>query len=245
MSERKYELLFLDFDGVIVDSTKECAALTWYAGKRVNNQSLDSLLSVVPDWFDRRFRYLRPYMRTLDDFLVSRLSNPDIRVENQDEFLDLRREIDPSVVEEFMKDANELRAHWRLHDYDAWLGSHAIFEGIHGLLERYSGCVYVVTAKDAESSQAILKHFDLDRHISGIIGEAHDKALAVSAICLGRGIDPGTTLFIDDNIVNCVKVSSTGATVNWAAWGWTSLAHFEVASIANLAKLEMADMINI
>jgi len=105
--------------------------------------------------------------------------------------------------------------------------------------------VSVVTAKDAESSQAILKHFDLDRHISGIIGEAHDKALAVSAICLGRGIDPGTTLFIDDNIVNCVKVSSTGATVNWAAWGWTSLAHFEVASIANLAKLEMADMINI
>lgn len=68
MPDSKYELLFLDFDGVIVDSTKECAALTWYAGKDVTNQTLSSLLSVVPDWFDQRFRYLRPYMRTLDDF---------------------------------------------------------------------------------------------------------------------------------------------------------------------------------
>ena len=67
----------------------------------------------------------------------------------------------------------------------------------------------------------------------------------MNSICLGRYVDPRATLFIDDNIVNCVRVSGTGATVNWAAWGWTSLAHFEAAGSANLAKLEMADMMYI
>ena len=245
MPDSKYELLFLDFDGVIVDSTKECAALTWYAGKDVTNQTLSSLLSVVPDWFDQRFRYLRPYMRTLDDFLVSRLISSDIRVESQDEFLELRSGIDASAIEDFVQDANALRSYWRSHDYRTWLGSHVIFDGIHDLLERYSKRVYMVTAKDTESSQDILDHFGLEQHISGIIGEAHDKALAVNSICLGRYVDPRATLFIDDNIVNCVRVSGTGATVNWAAWGWTSLAHFEAAGSANLAKLEMADMMYI
>jgi len=239
------QLLLLDFDGVIADSVDECRAVTWYAGEQVDDQPLPDLLAQVPGWFTTRFDTLRPYSRTLDDFFVAKPGPRDVPITTQAMFDALKAQIASAAINEFATAATALRLRWRREQRPHWLAAHTIFDGVRELLERRSGAVFVITAKDAESSMEILTHFGLGGHIAGIIGEVSDKALAARCICLGRGVTPEQALFVDDNLTNVARVHAAGVPARWATWGWTTPEHASRAAGLQLAPITLDQLVDV
>jgi phosphoglycolate phosphatase-like HAD superfamily hydrolase len=235
-------LLLLDFDGVIADSVEECLALTWYTDRAAESGTqLTQQFRAVPETFRTRFHQLRPYARTLDDFYVAKIVAAQ-SVRNQSEFDSLKAEIPQQDRKAFAASATALRERWRSDQREQWLAAHTIFDGIAATLERYSGDVFVITAKDADSSVEILEHFGLDRHLAGVVGDVSDKALAAQCLCLGRGVEPADSLFIDDNLINVDRVQSVGVSSRWARWGWTTAEHETSAAARGLEPIDLSDL---
>lgn len=236
-------LLLLDFDGVIADSVTECMAVTWYAGVGpTSDEALAEQFAAIPSTFVERFHALRPYGRTLDDFLVAKRAPADAVVSSQSDFDVLKNAIPSDEQVAFTQIATALRAHWRNTQRAQWLDTHTVFDGIAETLERYAGDVFVITAKDAESSVEILEHFSLAKFVAAVVGEVSDKALAARCLCLGRGVDPGAALFVDDNLTNVSQVQAAGVPSRWATWGWTAPHHRERARELNVVPLSLADL---
>ncbi|MFF3227147.1 HAD family hydrolase [Nocardia suismassiliense] len=234
-------LLLLDFDGVIADSVDECAAVTWFADQEPSQLSLRQQFEAVPPTFVDRFHQLRPFSRTLDDFFVAKAA-PDEPVTSQAEFDRLKTGISDAERTDFVAAATAVRHRWRATRRGEWLGAHTVFDGVASTLRRYSGNVYVITAKDAESSIEILEYFGLDKHVAGVIGEVSDKALAARCLCLGRGVSTEQALFIDDNLTNVARVQSAGVPSRWARWGWTTAEHESAAVAQGLVAMELSEL---
>jgi phosphoglycolate phosphatase-like HAD superfamily hydrolase len=235
-------LLLLDFDGVIADSVEECLALTWFADRQPDSSTpLAQQFAAVPEAFRNRFHQLRPYARTLDDFYVAKAC-AEQPVQGQADFDALKASIPQHDREVFTTSATALRQTWRSGQRHQWLAAHTIFDGVAETLQRYSDDVYVITAKDADSSIEILEHFGLDKHVAGVIGDVGDKALAALCLCLGRGVAPTESLFIDDNLTNVARVRSAGVPSRWARWGWTTAEHETSAAAQGLESIELSEL---
>lgn len=240
------ELLLLDFDGVIADSVTECMALTWYAGGQPpSEEPLEHQFAAIPAAFVERFHALRPYGRTLEDFLVARRAPVDAAVRGQGDFDALKAAVPDDERHVFAEVATALRMHWRTTQRRQWLDAHTIFEGVTDTLRRFAGDVFVVTAKDALSSEEILEHFGLVEFVAGVMGDVSDKALASRGLCMGRGVDPAAALFIDDNLTNVSQVQAAGIPSRWATWGWTTPEHRQRAVQLTLTPIELPELAGI
>ncbi|WP_066903938.1 HAD family hydrolase [Millisia brevis] len=244
-SNNVVQLLLLDFDGVIADSVEECTALSYWAGPEQPPVDIRTAFAEIPEDFRSRFAELRPFSRTLDDFAVTQLARKTEPVTTQATFDRLKAAIDSDDIERFAASARRLRDHWRETNRREWLDTHTVFPGIPELLARYSGRVFVITAKDATSSLEILRHFDLSRHVAGVMGDVSDKGLAARCLAIGGGLPLDAALFVDDNITNVARVSAAGVPSRWATWGWVSPEHAGRAAELELFSLDLRELAHI
>ncbi|MFD3594486.1 HAD family hydrolase [Nocardia sp. NPDC058640] len=240
--DRGSRLLLLDFDGVIADSVEECLAVTWFADRPSESDvPLAQQFSAVPEVFRARFHQLRPFARTLDDFFVAK-ADSDYPVRRQSDFDALKATQPETDRQAFTTAATALRHRWRTGQRQQWLDTHTIFDGVAEVLQRYSGDVFVITAKDAESSIEILEHFGLDKHVAGVVGDVSDKGMAARCLSLGRGVAFAEAVFIDDNLTNVARVRSAGIPSRWARWGWTSPEHDAVAAAQEIDSIDLHEL---
>ena len=206
--------LILDLDGVIVDALAECALVTWLGaypaqpGRPISAQP-------PPPGFTRHFAAVRAYARTLGHFLVTHRSEPG-GIAGRADFDRAFAAIPEADVAAFVAAATAVRERCRTEEPGWWLGRHTLYPGLAALIRRHAGTVAVITAKDAGSAWAILRHHGLADAVTEVVGDCGRKDLAVAALCP----DPAAVTFIDDSLANVAQVAATGADARWATWGY-------------------------
>ena len=69
--EKRKEIIAFDVDGVIFDSTEECLVIAWNAHQElIGKDEKISHPSEAKEDYDLKFRSIRNYVRSMDEYLV-------------------------------------------------------------------------------------------------------------------------------------------------------------------------------
>ncbi|WP_026928480.1 HAD family hydrolase [Glycomyces tenuis] len=235
-------MLVLDFDGVIADAFDECAAVAWL-GMRPNERdgAAEDHLGRAPASFAERFRAVRPYCRTLDHFIVAHVPG-STEIADQADFDRRFAEAGEARAAAFAERATAAREAIRRRDPAAWAAMHTLYPGIAELIRGAGAPVAIVTAKDEPSVRAILVAHGLEEGVRAVLGECHDKARELERLCAEAGLDAASSVFIDDNLDNVLRVRSTGARTFWARWGYSTPEQHARAEALGVDALDLADL---
>ena len=231
--------LVVDFDGVVCDAFEECALVTWLGLHGVDpDLRISSYLRALPTTFLDQFAHVRNFARTLDEFVVAHVLG-DERPRTLVRFREIFDELPGEFVRTFLAKANHARQRCRREEPKFWLNLHALYPGIDELLSRHAGEVYVITAKDAPSVWAILRDHRLEHTVKAVYGEASRKDDVMRQLCREHDRELEDATFIDDNLLNVSRVSTTGARAQWAFWGYHTPEDVEQARAANVQALTL------
>jgi CMP-N-acetylneuraminic acid synthetase/phosphoglycolate phosphatase-like HAD superfamily hydrolase len=183
-------IIFLDFDGVIVDSAKEAYAMALLSTGRIKTLSELDLESDHAKRFLNQRCHIGPAWNYY--YLLKAID------ENKDE---LFSELLPNGAG---KEAKKFQEHFfatrqviRNHFWDEWLALNELYEGSRAFIDliNQNNNIVIVTTKDAPSVKALLGKYGTDREVTIYDAKAYEDFGCKS-------------LFIDDYIKsNCIKKS--------------------------------------
>lgn len=240
---RSKNILALDFDGLLVDGLKECVLVTWngYCGESVDSFS-DEGLARVPAAFIGKFKQHRSFAKHLGHFLMP--FQEDIgTLETQSAFDAAYAALDWGQVERFIMQVTDYRAQARKFFRARWLAYHEFYPGLEQMLRSASMPVCIVTAKDHDSVQEILRHAGIRIPDERIYGECREKLTALQAIAESFGVQPQDICFFDDNVLNARDALQAGFRSHWANWGYHAPEHFAIAQSAGLPVVQLEDLV--
>ena len=132
-------VLVLDFDGVICDSWRECALVTWAGHHRWPAPEFGpSAFDALPAGFVARFLALRGFARHLGHFAVA-LQDGSEQVRTQADFDRRYARLPPAAVTEFVARASRYRCAARAAQRERWLAFHDLYKGVQDLLLELQG----------------------------------------------------------------------------------------------------------
>lgn len=242
MSDRGAALLALDFDGVIADAWTECAAVTYLAGGGGPEQmphppTLAEAIDGVPEGFLLNFARVRPYCRTLPDFMLAHFSH--LPLHSAAEFDDIRATIPADTVTRMAQVGERWRAWWRTSEPDSWLAGHRVDAAVVRAMSRWPGRRWIVSAKDTASITAILHRAGADDAVDHVAGGCLSK-IGVLADAAQRTSE---VVFVDDSIDNAIAaVSIPGVTPLWATWGYSAPGDAARAAAAGIPAITVPDL---
>jgi phosphoglycolate phosphatase-like HAD superfamily hydrolase len=232
-------VLVLDFDGVICDSWRECALVTWAAHHRWRADEFgDDAFAALPPGFVARFRALRGYARRLGDFLVPVLTT-DEHVGSQQDFDRALARLDPAVIAQFVQRATAFRAAARDGHHARWLAFHDLYDGIAELLAGLVDRMYIVTARDSTSVKQLLSAHGIDVPPDRIYGSRESKDAALADI---RIRERSWLYFVDDSLPNVVAAQAAGHRAAWALWGYSAAEQHAEATRLGVPALTLHDL---
>lgn len=235
-------MLALDFDGVVCDALRECAAVTWYAGHPELRADVrpDEAAEAVPRAFLRTFASVRAYSRTLADFMVANAVAPGTIVDRAS-FARRRLDVGQEQLDARALLGESIRARWRDQHRGVWLRMHRVHDEVGDVLRCTSEPVAIVSAKDAESIRAILGAARLDDHVGPVVGSCTDKPAALTELAAEAW--PDRLVFVDDNLDNALAASRLpGVDSRWAHWGYHGPEDDRAAAQAGIAPLSLDDL---
>ncbi|WP_197481473.1 hypothetical protein, partial [Oleiphilus sp. HI0086] len=163
-------VIFLDFDGVIVDSAKEAYAMAMLATKKSQKLSdvdlnsehcrrfLEQRCHIGPAW---NYYYL---LKCLDE-------------EKDVQFLDMLPNEAGDEARVFQDRFFATRQVVRNHFWDEWLDLNHFYEGANGFIDliNNNSNVVVVTTKDAETVSALLEKYGVLRDVEIFDSRSYDQ----------------------------------------------------------------------
>lgn len=231
-------VLVLDFDGVICDSWRECALVTWAAQHGCAPERFGvTAWKALPATFVERFRVLRGYARHLGHFLVPVLAG-SAQIGSQDDFDRYYASLPPAAVAEFIRRASAYRAAARTRRHTHWLAMHDLHPGLASVLSRIRHHLYIVTARDSGSARELLSQHGITVEPERIYGGQHSKGAALADI---RVRERAELFFVDDNLGNVVAAQADGHHVAWALWGYSVPEHHTEATRLRVPVLSLRD----
>jgi phosphoglycolate phosphatase-like HAD superfamily hydrolase len=232
-------VLVLDFDGVICDSWRECALVTWAAQHGWAPERFGvTAWKALPATFVERFRALRGYARHLGHFLVPVLVD-SAQVTSQDDFDRYYTSLPPEAVAEFIRRASAYRVAARTRRRTHWLAMHDLYPGLASLLSRKLPHLYIVTARDSDSVRKLLSQHGITVKSERIYGEQHSKNAALADIQVRERAE---LFFVDDSIDNVIAAQADGHHVAWALWGYSAPEHHTKATRLRVPMLSLHDL---
>ncbi len=183
-----------------------------------------SVETALPDGFDDYFRTYRHLVRPAEEYwLIVRAYHTGGAVLLPEQFPQIARESQAQLAE-FAPIYFRTRERLRNLSMERWLGLHSMYSEFQDGwtdLRREALC-YLVTTRDRESVGRLLPMFDVDippgrRWTKERPGGKPAAILEIASEC---GRKPSGILFVDDHPEHLHDVSSTGASLFWAAWGF-------------------------
>jgi hypothetical protein len=210
-------LLFLDFDGVICDSIDECFVSSWIAHHRLLGLELPGSLPVGSR---RRFAYLRPYIRSGEDYVViQRLLAAGRDVASQQEF-DAEIAAEGAAAMEHNKEAfYAARSGLLESDRPYWLSLNRVYPHVRGPLAVLAprDDVFVLSTKKSEFIVEILAAGGVPMPLQRVI---YTGSCAKADIVTGMMNRGDRALILDDQIDHLLACKDPRIEVSLALWGY-------------------------
>jgi phosphoglycolate phosphatase-like HAD superfamily hydrolase len=256
------EILVLDFDGVICDSSDETARSGWLAGS-----------FLWPEWakhditprFTREFRKLRPLLHTGFESIAilkaieEKYSTPFIK----SNYNMIMRQIFTSSqynFDDLKAFMNRVREDWiRINEKD-WLSKQRLYPGLEEfipLAQKKYDSVYILTTREGQFASRLLKYFSIDFDEENIIGleKGKDKtehlkdllALAEGTGKKGKKSKAGSVIFLDDRYLTLEKIVKDKdldkVSLYMPCWGYNfSEERYAAGDEERISLLELEDL---
>ena len=223
---RSIRLLALDFDGVIVDSVLECAVVAYngYHAFQGNASRIKSPQEIPTETLSK-FRLLRPYIRSGEDYLyLFQALDEDTTFATQaefDKFHDTHLDRKESYYQLFYTERSRLIE----TNKPSWLKLNPLFPNMADFLKGFDpDNIYIITTKAilyvVEILQAYgitLKSDHLYQAVDGIT-----KSEIIVFILTKYSIPVAQFHFIDDHPRTVLDVAATGMNSYLAGWGYNT-----------------------
>jgi phosphoglycolate phosphatase-like HAD superfamily hydrolase len=257
------QVLALDFDGVLCDSSREVfvVAVDTFADLEPSAGLLDELTALREntvagggEYRDAsiygRFIDLLPLGNRAEDFGVSlRAIDEGVAIGDQAAYDDFYRALGQPWLDTFHSRFYECRAKLREADPEGWLRLHLPYPGLADALRRHTDHCKpaVATAKDSHSVRLLLdelgfggvfeRELILDKE-TGVEKTHHLRALRERTNAEFTDIT-----FVDDKVNHLVRVAELGVRPVLAGWGFNSDREHELArelgfEVADLSRLD-------
>jgi phosphoglycolate phosphatase-like HAD superfamily hydrolase len=238
-SARAPGVLALDFDGVICDSWRECAFITW-AGQHgwAPSEFAASAFPAIPGAFIQRFLALRGYARHLGHFLVPVLPGSE-RISCRADFDLYYAGLAPEEVATFVERALRFRASVQNRRWKQWLAFHVLYEGVSELLSPLSDRLYIVTARDRQLVRELLATHGIAVQPERIYSERCSKSAALRDI---QAREHAGVYFVDDDLDDVVAAQRDGYRAVWALWGYSAPEDRAKASRLGIPVLSLPEL---
>ena len=214
--------LFLDFDGVLCDSINECFVSSWVAFySRYRGEDP----AAIPLRTYRAFRQYRPFIRRGEDYLLLHsLIHDGVSIRDQ-------REFDAAVERAGWEDMATYRALLYAvreemvdNDLENWLGLHAAYDGVPGVLAPLVSDpeVWIVSTKRSEFVVKILAGWGIDWPLDRtIMPVSRTKVQIVESVMERLGMSEA--VLVDDQVDHLRCESVRGLRCCLALWGHVAL----------------------
>ena len=224
------KILFLDFDGVICDSSLETGRTGWFAGSEIWDdwKGMD-----VPFAHLKRFRILRPLIETGYEAIalmkaIDENYTDDFLIRN---FNFIKNQIFTSCAcntETLVRLYGTVRDNWIKTDPRGWAGWHRFYPGMKNFLNFSAGIfdkVYILTTKEKRFVQFLLKEEKIDFNHDNILGLETGKSKTETAeSIIKKSRKKKTAAVIDDRLETLFdflqKPSFSDTFLFFASWGY-------------------------
>ena len=225
MTYTKRRVLALDFDGVIVDSIKECYVSGYNAFQDYMNMpnKIYKSSQISQDNF-KQFELLREYVNFGQDYVfIFEIIKSGAHINHQidfDDFIQDHEHLSSKFDELFYQERLIL---FNLH-YPLWIELNPFYDGLQNLLKNppKGVSVYIISTKRSEFIDAILKENNIlayDEHIYAS-NEEYTKVMIVKELLKIASVKPRDFYFVDDQIKNVTQVAQTQVNSILALWGY-------------------------
>lgn len=221
-----------------MDAFEECATVTWCAGLPANqssNATFAEARSVTPARFKETFASVRPYCRTMADFMVTNLAPAPVA--SREDFERLKSDVG-DILDEMAARAALVRERWRSVDEQQWLDAHAVPPQVSVLMRSWASPVHIVSAKDEPSIRVLLRHHRLDDTVRTVHGAVSDKRSVLKGLA-----SAGPVVFVDDNLDNAASANELDDVLGlWADWGYSAPDDTDRARRMNIRRIALDDL---
>ena len=224
-------LLFLDFDGVVCDSERECFVSSWLTYRELRGPGL--LPERISLQSRRRFRELRPLIRSGEDYVVIQdiLAREAVQAgyrgpASQDAFDACRRALGAQRIATFKRAMAATRDRFLQRDKQGWLALNRIYPHMRTLLTGSDlDHVRILSTKAAPLVCEILRAHAIPLpdaavfHAASNPGGADTRKLDLIAAQLDAA--PGAhALFVEDQLDHLLDNGDARITTFLADWGY-------------------------
>jgi len=219
------DVLALDFDGVIADSSREALAVARRTFGDLHPP--DPLAGRGADELYAAFRELLPLGNRAEDFGVALAAiAAGVPIADQAAYDRFRARHSAQWLERFHRRFYEVRGAMAADDPVGWLALNPPYRRFVELLRRRAGerSYAIATAKDRRSVHALLGQYGIDdlfddeRILDKETGT--DKSAHLTTLHERFGVPYDRTTFVDDKVNHLDSVAALGVRCALAAWGY-------------------------
>ena len=229
-------LLFLDFDGVVCDSERECFVSSWLTYHELCATAEPAQLRApqrITLRARRRFRELRPLIRSGEDYVVIQHllareeTSPEYRGPvTQDAFDACRRALGAARIAAYKRAMAATRASFLKRDRDGWLALNRIYPHMRALLTTYDlANVRILSTKAAALVSEILRAHDIPLPDAAVFHAASNpdgndtrKLDLIGALL--DALPGGHALFVEDQLDHLLDNADSRIATYLADWGY-------------------------
>ncbi len=239
-------LLCFDFDGVICDSADEALVCSWIAWQRLS----PSLPDRVPRSLRPRFRELRPFIRTGEDFLlIQDLLARGVEVRDQADFDRRADETGPERMALYRRLVYRVREEMVRDEKAYWLGLHRLFPALAGWLPALARqpAFRILSTKKPRFIVEVLEHHGVRLPPERIMDAGTAPKLGIVSALLDReGFQ--RALFVEDQVGALAGNRDGRIDCRLAAWGyvrpeWLEPARLRAAGARALEAVEVGPLL--
>jgi len=226
--------LILDFDGVIVDSARECflVALQAYLKELPKSALVHRKARELYDPFVE----LIPLGNRAEDYgTILKALEEGTTLEDQEAYDEFRNAQDAVWLEKFQVEFYRVRATMATRDPVSWCDLMRPYGPLLEMLRRQAGRVAyaIATSKDRDSVEALLSHYGVaDLFPPQLILDkqtGHSKIAHLTRLIELLEMEPAELIFVDDKVNHLDSVAPLGVRCGLATWGYNSAREHELA----------------
>jgi phosphoglycolate phosphatase-like HAD superfamily hydrolase len=226
------DLLALDFDGVIVDSIKECLMNGYNAYARfAGGTPVERYEDLDSGWLAQA-RRLRNFIRNGEDYVfIAKALALDEKIESQadfDAFLERNRALRSTFVNLMLQQRLDFSA----QTPQLWATLNPLYSGMMNFLNYYPAKqnLFIITTKKLIFVEKILTAHQLNLTRANVMDTSGaGKRQLIERILQERGTSPLNFYFVDDQIDTLIKIQPAGVQLFLAAWGYNNEKQAKIA----------------